>query len=162
DKTAAPSTADAFAALKLIRTAEIVVEVEKYDTAAQQVQAVAERVGGYVATAQSTRGPQGKQSGSLSIRVPSARFQEALAALHGLGTLRKEDVATQDVTRAYADLETRLQVKRATADRLKELLRTRTASLSDVLNAEQELARVTEEIERMEGERRFYDHQVAL
>ena len=27
---------------------------------------------------------------------------------------------------------------------------------------ERELARVTEEIEQMEGERRFYDHQVAL
>src|SRR5689334_12684293 len=66
DKTAAPSTADAFAALKLIRTAEVVVEVERYETAEQQVAAVAERVGGYVATSQSTRGPQGKQSGSLS------------------------------------------------------------------------------------------------
>jgi hypothetical protein len=53
-------------------------------------------------------------------------------------------------------------VKRDTATRLRELLRTRTADLPDVLTAERELARVTEEIERMEGERRFYDHQVAL
>jgi hypothetical protein len=31
-----------------------------------------------------------------------------------------------------------------------------------VLEAERELARVTEEIERMEGERRYYDQQIAL
>ena len=66
------------------------------------------------------------------------------------------------MTKAYTDLETRLKVKRDTADRLRELLRTRTADLPDVLNAERELARVTEEIEQMEGERRFYDQQVAF
>ena len=159
---AAPSTAGAFAALKLIRSAEIAVEVPAYDAAAQQVAGVAERLGGYVAAAQATRGPNGKKAGSLTIRVPAARFNEALAALHGLGTLRSENVATQDVTREYADLETRLQVKRDTSTRLRELLRARTADLPDVLTAERELARVTEEIERMEGERRFYDHQVAL
>ena len=162
DTTAAPSTAGAFAALKLIRSAEIAVEVPAYDAAAQQVAGVAERLGGYVAAAQATRGPNGKKAGSLTIRVPAARFNEALAALHGLGTLRSENVATQDVTREYADLETRLQVKRDTSTRLRELLRARTADLPDVLTAERELARVTEEIERMEGERRFYDHQVAL
>jgi hypothetical protein len=36
-----------------------------------------------------------------------------------------------------------------------ELLRTRTGKLSDVLSVERELARVREEIERMEGRMRF-------
>ena len=53
-------------------------------------------------------------------------------------------------------------MKRETSDRLRDILRTRTAGLSDVLAAERELARITEEIEQAEGERRFYDQQIAL
>jgi hypothetical protein len=53
-------------------------------------------------------------------------------------------------------------VKRDTAERLREILKSRTGGLADVLQAERELARVTEEIEQAEGERRFYDQQVAL
>jgi hypothetical protein len=154
--------AGVFASLKLIRTAQITVEVPSYERAAAEVARVAEGLGGYVAETQAARGQQERQSGTVTIRVPAERFGAAMDALKGLGKTRSENVSTQDVTREYADLETRLQVKRDAAGRLRELLRTRTAGLNDVLNAERELARVTEEIERMEGERRFYDQQVAL
>jgi uncharacterized protein DUF4349 len=158
----APGLSSVFASLKLIRTAAITVEVPKYDAAAEEVVRVAESLGGYLAEAQVTQGREDRRSGTLTIRVPSPRFGAALAALKGLGKVKAENVSTQDVTKAYTDLETRLKVKRDTADRLRELLRTRTADLPDVLNAERELARVTEEIEQMEGERRFYDQQVAF
>jgi hypothetical protein len=148
--------------LKLIRTAHLTVEVARYEQAASEVARVAEMNGGYLADAQAARGREDRPAGTLTIRVPSERFAAALSALKGLGKVRTETVASQDVTKAYADLETRLRVKRETAERLRDLLRTRTARLADVLEAERELARVTEEIERMEGERRFYDHQVAL
>ena len=159
---AAPGLASAVAALKLIRTAQVSVEVAEYERAAAEVARVAESFGGYVAESQLSSGRQEHRSGSITVRVPADRFAAALAALKGTGKVRAESVSTQDVTRAYADLETRLRVKRDTADRLRELLRTRTADLPDVLNAERELARVTEEIEQMEGERRFYDQQVAF
>lgn len=159
---ASPALASAFASLKLIRSAQIAMEVARYEQAAEEVARLAESFGGYLAGAQAARAAQGRQAGTVTIRIPSDRFGAALAAFRGLGTVRNETVATQDVTKEYADLETRLHVKRDTALRLRELLRTRTADLPDVLNAERELARVTEEIEQMEGERRFYDHQVAL
>jgi hypothetical protein len=157
-----PGLATVFASLKLIRTASITVEVDKYDRAAEEVVRVAEGMGGYLAEAHVTQGREDRRAGTLTIRVPSARFGAALSSLKGLGKVKAENVATQDVTKAYTDLETRLKVKRDTADRLRELLRTRTANLPDVLTAERELARVTEEIEQMEGERRFYDQQVAF
>jgi hypothetical protein len=158
----APGLSSVFASLKLIRTAQISIEVAHYEPAAQEITRVAESLGGYLAEAQAARGQQDRRSGTLTIRVPAERFGEALAALKGLGSVKSEQVSTQDVTKAYTDLQTRLKVKRDTADRLRELLRTRTADLPDVLNAERELARVTEEIEQMEGERRFYDQQVAF
>ena len=53
-------------------------------------------------------------------------------------------------------------MKRDAEARLREILRTRTARLADILEAERELTRMTEEIEQTEGERRYYDQQVAL
>jgi hypothetical protein len=150
------------AARKLIRTGQLTIEVGDYGEAAEKVAAVARSRGGYVAGTQSARGEHDRRQGTLTVRIPSDRFEEAFAALKPLGKLMGEEVSVEDVTRAYTDLETRLRVKRDTEARLRDILRTRTAKLSDVLEAERELARVTEEIERMEGERRFYDQQVAM
>ena len=150
------------ASRKLIRTGQMTLVVADYVKAAAAVKGIAEANGGYLAEAQGQRGAHDRRHGSLTIRVDAGRFDDAVAALRALGDVRSENVGTQDVTKAYTDLEARLRVKRDTADRLREILRTRTAKLADVLEAERELARVTEEIEQMEGERRFYDQQVAL
>jgi hypothetical protein len=149
-------------ALKLIRTGQVSLEVESYDKAAEAIARLAETHGGYVADSQAGRAENDRRLGTLTLKVPSPRFAAALAELKALGRVEAEQVATQDVTKAYSDLETRLVVKRETAGRLREILKERTAKLSEILEAERELARVTEEIEQMEGERRFYDHQVAL
>jgi len=161
---AAPARAafDPLAARKLIRNGQLTLEVRDYGEAADRIAAVARSLGGYVADGQSARGEHDRRQGVLTLRVPAERFEEAVDALKGLGRLLAESVNVQDVTRAYMDLETRLRVKRDTEGRLRDILRTRTAKLSDVLEAERELARVTEEIEGMEGERRYYDQQVAM
>jgi hypothetical protein len=150
------------AARKLIRTAQITVEVAGFEEAAKRVGALADSLGGYLADSQTTRGNQDRLQGTITIRVPAEAFAQAVAGIKALGRVRLENVAAQDVTKAYTDLETRLGVKRQTAARLTELLRNRTADLDDILSAERELARITEEIETLEGERRFYDQQVAL
>lgn len=150
------------AARKLIRSAQLTVEVPRYAEAARAVARIAEEHGGYVADSRASRNEQDKQRGTISIRVPAERFAPAFEALKALGRVRTESVGTQDVTKAYVELETRLRVKRETEARLREILRTRAAKLSEVLEAERELARLIEEIEQMEGERRYYDQQVAL
>jgi Domain of unknown function (DUF4349) len=150
------------AARKLIRTGQMTLTVDSYPKAADEVKRIAEAHGGYLADANAQRGDANRQHGTLTIRVDASGFDAAVSALRALGTVRHEAVSTQDVSKAYTDLETRLRVKRETGDRLREILRTRTAGLSDVLAAERELARITEEIEQAEGERRFYDQQIAL
>ena len=109
-----------------------------------------------------TSGEGGARRGALTIRVRAANFEEAVKALKILGKLKSEHVATQDITKAYADLETRLRVKRDAAERIREILRHRTSGLAEVLEAERQLSSLIEQIEVMEGERRYYDQQVAL
>jgi glycine cleavage system regulatory protein len=147
---------------KLIRTGQVSLEVKSTPAAVEAIQRLAAELGGYVAESRAVRQDGDRQAGSLTLRVPAERFAQAVSGLKSLGKVVNESTSTQDVTKAYTDLETRLRVKREAAARVQEILKTRTARLSDVLEAERELARLTEEIEQMEGERRFYDQQIAM
>jgi hypothetical protein len=161
--TEAPTPlAELQAALKLIRTATLTIEVDRFDEAATRTREIAEGNGGYVSNTRVSRSDGGRVAGSITLRVPADRYAACIAALQDLGQVDDEHQTTQDITKAYTDLETRLAVKRQTAQRLREILRSRTGDLSDVLQVERELARVIEETERMEGERRYYDQQIAL
>jgi hypothetical protein len=151
-----------FAARKLIRTASVTLEVVRYGDAASRAEAIAAAQGGYLADASATRDAGDRQSGTLTLRVRADRFEDALRALEGLGKVESARLETQDVGKEYFDLETRLGAKRDAEARLREILRTKTARLSDVIAAEKELSRVIEERETLEGQRLFYDRQLAL
>jgi hypothetical protein len=148
--------------LKLIRSGEITLELASYEEGARAADAIARSLDGYVAAARSTSVSGQPASGTLSLRVPADRFDEAFRRLAGLGRVKARQIHTQDVTKQYFDLETRLRVERDAEARLRDVLRDRTARLSDIVEAERELTRVVEEIEQTEGERLYYDRQVAF
>jgi hypothetical protein len=148
--------------LKLIFSATLQVEVPDFRAAVDEAGRTAVALGGYVSDRQSNEDEAGHERGQITLRIPSERFDGAVGALRKLGRVKSEGVATQDVTKAYADLETRLAVKRETATRLREILRGQTGKVHEVLEVEREIARVVEDIEQAEGERRYFDHQVSL
>lgn len=148
--------------LKLIRTGQISIEVPDFEKAAKDLGKMVETLGGYIADTQVHRNPSGSRSGSISLRVPVASYESAGSKIRALGKVMSESSNVQDVTKAYSDLETRLRVKREALNRIRELLRTKAGNLKEVLEAEKEISRITEEIEQAEGERRFFDHQISL
>jgi Domain of unknown function (DUF4349) len=148
--------------LKLIRVSSIQVEVTDFDAAATALGQLAQSIGGYVADTQVTRHPSGYRSGQIVLRIPVERFDAVGTSIRTLGKVLSERSMVEDVTKAYTDLETRLRVKRDELARIRELLKTKAGSLKDILEAEREISRITEEIELAEGERQFYDHQIRL
>jgi hypothetical protein len=147
---------------KLIRTAHVEMEVRGVDDAISQVRRIAQSQSGVVADSELVRTVAGRLQATLTIQVPSERVDATLSEIRKLGQVRSESVNTQDVTKAYFDLETRLRVKRQTEERLRDILRSRTGELSQVLEVERELDRVVGQIEEMEGERKFYDQRIAV
>lgn len=156
------STPVAAAPQKLIRTGSIQLEVKDFDAAATALGQLAKTLGGYVADTQVTRHSSGNRSGEVVLKIPAERFDSAGTSIRGLGKVLAEQSSIEDVTKAYTDLETRLKVKREALARIRELLKTRAGNLKDILEAEREISRITEEIELAEGERQFYDHQIRL
>jgi hypothetical protein len=88
-----------------------------------------------------------------TLRVPSARLADTLNRLRQLGQVVEDTQGAEDVTDQQVDLDARLTNARTTESRLTDLLKNRTARLSDILEVERELARVRLEIERMDAER---------
>lgn len=161
--TAAPDASlAAIPGRKVIRQVSIDLEVVDVEATRRELARIATSSGGFI----SDLGIQGtdseRRSGRLTLRVPSDRMEDALAALSGLGKVRSETQGSQDITTQYLDTETRVRVLRETDARLREILRKRTGDLSDVLQVERELARVVTQIEQLEGQKRFWDEQVDL
>lgn len=147
---------------KLIRDGRIEIEVASVEAAIARIGELAGVGKALVAGSEVRQGHDGRKSGTVTLKVPAGGFDGALAGLRELGKVRSESSTTQDVTKAYTDLETRLEVKRRTQERLEALLARQSGSLADLLQVERELERVVTEIERMLGEKRYYDQRIAV
>lgn len=150
------------ASQKLIRTGQLRLEVKLFDEAFAKLQRIASENGGYIADIKANRQDQGLASGTVVVRVQPARYFQTLDALRAIGRVEQVGVNTQDVTKEFADLEARLTNKRQLESRMRKILRTRSARMEDLLMAEQQLSQVTEQIEQMEGERRYFQQMVGM
>lgn len=145
----------------IIRTGNASIEVDSLEVSVDAVRALAARHGGYIANSQMQTANAGIRSATLEIRLPSEKFDPLLGGLSPIGKVEFVNVSAQDVGEEYTDVTARVTNSRRLEQRLIELLATRTGKLSDVLEIERELARVREDIERMEGRLRYLKAHVA-
>src|SRR5690349_8383414 len=150
------------AAGMIIRTGQTSIEVDSLERAVGQVRLLAGRVGGYVANTTMQTGRGQLRSANLEVKIPADRFDDGLGGLAGLGKLESVNVNAEDVGEEFTDVTARMSNARRLEGRLIELLATRTGKLKDVLDVEQELARVREEIERYEGRLRYLRAHTAM
>jgi len=87
--------------------------------------------------------PQGAaRTLQASLRIPAPQLAAAVAELKALGRVEAETQNGEEVTQQHADLLARLKTPRETEQRLQDVLRTRTGKVKDVLEVEEEIARV--------------------
>lgn len=97
----------------------------------------------------------------LELRVPAARFEEALGHTEEQGDVLHRDVTAQDVGEEYRDLEIRIRNLEIMRTRLEALL-AQADDIEAALAIERELQRLTVNIERMKGRVRYLANQVAF
>jgi len=145
----------------IIRTAELALITKDFDNARSAVEAILKRHRGYVGELKVGGSPGSGRGLTATLRVPADQLDATITDLKTLGRVETESQSGQDVTLQYFDLQARLENARNTEQRLTDLLRQRTGKLSDVLEVEQEVARVRGEIEQMEAERKTMSNQVS-
>lgn len=146
----------------VIKTASLNVEISNYEEALAQIQKIAAQYGGYIIASTTQTLASNVKSGNVTIRIDAKNFEAALQELKKLAQkVEQEGVQGNDVTEEFYDLTARLENKRKAEKRYQEILAA-AKTTKDILEVEQALTNVREEIERMEGRKRFLEDQVAL
>lgn len=147
---AAPPTAEKPARLRIYKArAELLVPtiadaVAKFTT-------TVEREGGYVET---------RNDADVVCRVPVASFKKIVEELKTYGIVTRFSESAEDVTRQHLDLVIRLENADKSRQRLLAILEKATETEA-ILKIEQEIRRLTDEIEQMQASLRNLDQQIA-
>lgn len=146
---------------KMIRTAEVQVEVEDAEKTLQECENIARQYAGFVGNTSVSRHSDGGKAGSATIRVPVARYDEALAKVRGLGKIESTSSHVQDVTAEFVDLQARIKNAQREEQEITKLF-DRGGKLADIIQIETKLSSVRERIEQMQGQMRVLSDQIDL
>lgn len=146
-------------ARKLIKNAEMYLQVDDYDQALNTLKENVITLGGYITNETANAvDSRGTKRGNLQIRIPQYRFDEFLIGMDDFGKLKNSYIYSQDVTEEYIDVGSRLKTMRTKEERLLNIL-TQSGNLSDVLDVENELANTRAQLESLEGRMRYLNNQ---
>lgn len=144
----------------IARTVSLSVVVKEFEAGRGSLDAILTRHNGYTASLNVTT-PQGAaRTLQASLRIPAPQLVTTLNELKALGRVEGETQNGEEVTQQHADLVVRIKNDRETEVRLQDILEKRTGKVKDVLEVEQEIARVRGEIEQMEAEQKTLEHRV--
>jgi hypothetical protein len=133
----------------IIYTGHITVEPDSVNDAADAAIAAARTAGGDVSG--DNRSSAGDRSeATVTLRVPSGKFSEVMAALGRLGTERNREVKTEDVTEQVVDVQSRIATAQASVDRVRALL-ARATTLGEIVSLEAEVAKREAELESLKA-----------
>lgn len=134
----------------IIHTAEIALAVYEVGKNLQTVEKFTSELGGYLAL---------RSDREITVRVPRDKFEELVSRIEKMGDVLHKNIAAEDVTDQYVDLDMRLRNATAVRDRLEKLLAG--ATVHDAVEIHKELSKVTEEIERFEGKLKLLRDRIA-
>ncbi len=146
----------------IIRSASLVVIVKEFENARAVMEQTVRRLQGYMANLALSGSSDTGRALTATLRLPSDKLDAALNELRKLGRVEQESQSGEEVTQQYVDLVARISNARNTEQRLIQVLRERTGKVADILAVEKEIARVREEIERMEAQRKSLENQVSF
>ncbi len=98
---------------------------------------------------------------SLTLRVPSATFAEAMSALAGLGTLEHQSRKSEDVTTQVIDNDARVRAAERSIRQI-ELLLSRATKIGDIISIESNLARRQADLDSLKSQQAYLADQTSM
>ena len=145
----------------IVRTGEMSLVVKDVIDARDETAQLAVRFDGYVVSSRIS-GEEEDMRGWISIRVPDAKFEQALAELRDLAVrVKSESTSSRDVTEEYVDMESRLKNAEATEQQYLALLEKAT-EVEDILRIYESLSRVRREIEQIKGRMQYLERTSSM
>ena len=120
-------------------------------------------LGGYVSDTHTTASEQsGSQaSATITVRVPSASFEQLMSEASKLGEVRSTTTSGQDVTAQFTDIEAQLTALTATRDQFLLVLG-EAKNVGDILAVQDRITQVQIQIDQLEGQKRLLTDQTSF
>jgi hypothetical protein len=132
---------------------------DSFGAKANQIRAIAADLGGYVSSGEASIEVHNEERyavGWSTIRIPSDRFDDAVARVEALGEPVSSSMSSQDVTEEYVDLEGRLNYWREQEGFYSRLMEEAT-TIEDLVAVQTQMQDVLLNIEQIEGRLRYLD-----
>jgi Domain of unknown function (DUF4349) len=144
----------------VISTATVSLSSDDVADARFDVQKIVDQMGGEVAEEQ-TEGGEDMRRSRLVVRVPSERFNEAVAAFEEVGALESSTRKTEDVTTQVIDTAARIRAQEESLRRV-EVLLGRATSIRDIVAIESQLTRRQADLDSLKSQQAFLADQTSL
>ena len=145
----------------IVRSGDMSLIVKNVVDTRDGIAQLAVTLGGYVVSSWIS-GEGQEMRGSISVRVPDEKFDQALAELRKLAVrVERESTNSQDVTEQYTDLDARLKNAEATEKQYLALLNKAT-DVEDMLRIQDSLSRVRAEIEQIKGQMQYLERTSSM
>lgn len=147
---------------KIIRTAGIRLEVEDGQIAYKKAAAICQELDGYLAASNFYKDNEGRESGTIIMRIPKDNFLSALDKLGGLGKVENSATNSQDVGPEYANLKTELDTAMIVYDKMLEALKKRQVTVSEAMRLESELTPIRKRIDDLKNQIEYLNNAVSF
>lgn len=145
---------------KIVKTANVTLELEAYNIFNQAIHNSTKRYGAYIAGEQQTE-QYGKLENNVTIKVPVDQFDVMMNALptEGVKVIEKR-INTEDVTGEVVDTKSRTEAKKQVRDRYLDLLK-QAKNMKEILEVQNEINSIQVDIEAGTGRVGYLVHQAA-
>ena len=147
---------------KIIYTASLSLVVDNFEGLEKQIRDTVRQHQGYLSRSDLGRMQGQQRSGIWTARIPVDQYENFIQAVSALGVPASLNQTAADITEEFVDITARIDNKRKLEARILQLLERPEDKIQHVIEVETELARVREEIERMEGRLRYISDQTAM
>ncbi len=146
----------------VIKRASLNILVSDYNAAFERVKGLIHQRDGFIVSSNVTEQASGAKLGDVEIRIPATQFDSTVFLIKSIADrVENESVRGNDITEDFYDVTARLSSKQRVEQRFLEILKT-ARTTKDILEVEKSLAGVREEIEILQGRKRFLAVQVEL
>jgi hypothetical protein len=145
----------------VVRNGNMSLTVKDVAKSRDDIAQLAVGLGGYVVST-SFSGKDKEFRGSIVIRVPDDKFEQALTQLRKLAVkVQSESTSSQDVTEEYTDLTSRLKNAQATESQYLALL-AKATTVEDILKIQDKLSQTRNTIEQIKGRMQYLEKQTSM
>lgn len=135
--------------------------VKDVAVAIQSIRQKSQELGGFLVDS-SLNAPEGADTGSITVRVPADKQEDALTAFRGFSVrVTNESVIGQDVTDQFEDVAAQLAVLEKTKVKFEAILDD-AKTVDESLRVQQQLISLQQQIDALKGRQQYYERSAQM